>query len=100
MKKVPEKKKAKPLTIETIHSTAEAAEKQVKAQRHEKYVISGSLPVPEGHIRAIVLVAYTGMNEYLYINDVIDLPDRRFKSLSMRGFVKEYKGPRIPNKQR
>lgn len=98
--KEPECKKAKPLTIETIYSTAQSAEKGVKEQRHEKHVITGSLPVPEGHVRSIVLIVYVGMNDYLYVDDVIDLPARRFKSLSMRGFVKKYEGPRIPNKQR
>jgi hypothetical protein len=93
-----EKKKAKPLTIETIYSTA--TEKSVKGQKYEKNVITGSLPVPEGHVRCIVLVAYQGMLDYLYKEDVIDLPDRRYKQLAMRGFVKKYEGPRIPNKQR
>jgi hypothetical protein len=90
----------KPIVVETIHSTAQAAEKQAKKQVFEKHIITGNLPVPEGHIRCIVLVDYKGMLDDLYVNDVLDMPDRRYKSLSIRGLVKEYKGPRIPNKQR
>lgn len=92
-----EKKKVRPLTIERIYSTAE------KAQKHEvfeKHVITGNLPVPEGYIRCIVLVDYRGMIDQLYKGDVLDLPDRRFKTLSQRGMVEQYKGNRIPNKLR
>ena len=94
------KKAKRPIIVETIHSTAEMAEKEVKRPVYEKRVITGSLPVPEDHIRCIVLVDYKGMLDNLYTDDVIDLPSRRFKTEKNRGFVKEYNGPRIPNKQR
>jgi len=32
--------------------------------------------------------------------DIIDLPDRRFKTLALRGFCAEYKGTKKPNKER
>jgi hypothetical protein len=94
---VKKSKRVKPIIVETIHSTAEKAE---KSQVYEKNVITGNLPVPDDHVRCIVLIDYKGMLNELYAGDVIDLPTRRFKTESNRGFVKEYKGPRIPNKQR
>jgi hypothetical protein len=59
-----------------------------------------SVPVAGGHIRCIVLKDYEGMIDYLYVGDVVDLPERRYKSLVFRGFVEEYKGNRAPNKMR
>lgn len=92
-----EKKRVRPLTIERIYSTAE------KAERHEvfeKHVVVGNLPVPAGYVRCIVLIDYRGMLDNLYKGDVLDLPDRRYKSLANRGLVKQYEGNRIPNKLR
>jgi len=94
------KKGRKPIIVETIHSTAEMAEKELRKPTYEKHVITGSLPVPEDHIRCIVLIDYKGMLNNLYAGDVIDLPSRRFKTEKNNGRVKEYDGPRIPNKQR
>ena len=93
-------KRIRPIVVETIHSTAELAEKELVRPVYEKHVITGTLPVPEDHVRCIVLVDYKGMLNDLYINDVIDLPIRRFKTLANRNFIKQYTGPRIPNKQR
>ena len=94
------KKSRKPIIVETIHSTADMAEKELKRPTYEKHVITGSLPVPVDCIRCIVLVDYKGMLDELYVGDVIDLPTRRFKTEKNNGRVKEYEGPRIPNKQR
>ena len=33
-----------------------------------------------------------GMTGHYYPGDIIDLPERRFKSLRLRGLVDEYKG--------
>lgn len=90
-------KRVKPIVIETIYSTAE---KELKRPVYEKNVIRGSLPIPEGHVRCIVLVDYHGMMDNLYEGDVVDLPDRRYKTLANRGLVKKYEGDRIPNKRR
>ena len=91
------KKRVKPIVVETINSTAEKIEKK---QVFEKHIITGNLPVPENHIRCIVLIDYKGMIDELYVGDVMDLPIRRYKTLVRRGFVKKYEGPKIPNKQR
>ena len=94
------KAKKVPIVIETIHSTADLAEKESKRPVYEKRLITGNLPVAEGYVRCIVLIDHKGMLDDLYVNDVVDMPERRFKTESNRGIVKEYKGDRIPNKQR
>ena len=43
----------------------------------------------EGHVKAIVLKTFEGQAGTLFPKDVIELPERRFKTLSARGFVKE-----------
>jgi hypothetical protein len=93
-------KRIKPIVVETIHSTAELAEKELVRPVYEKHVITGTLPVPEGHVRCIVLIDHKGMLNELYKDDVIDMPERRFKTECNHGHVKAYTGPRIPNKQR
>lgn len=47
---------------------------------------------PTGMIKCIVLKPYEGMSEAMFDGDIIELPERRFKSLAFRGFVKEYDG--------
>jgi hypothetical protein len=41
-----------------------------------------------------------GMTGHYYEGDIIDLPERRFKSMRLRGLVDEYKGESGPNKER
>lgn len=96
-KNVVKPKRVKPIIVETIHSTAEKAQ---APQVFEKKVITGNLPVPEGCVRVIVLLDYNGMLDECRKGDIQDLPERRYKSLAFRGVVMEYKGDRIPNKQR
>ena len=91
-------KRVQPIIVERIHSTADL-DKDFK-KIYEKNIITGNLPVQQGMIRCIVLIDYKGMLDDLYAGDVVDLPERRYKSLINRGVVKEYKGNRIPNKQR
>ena len=55
---------------------------------------------PTGFIRAIAIVDYTGMTDIIFTGDVIDLPERRFKSLSSRGYVIEYGGDIKPTGKR
>lgn len=85
-----------PLIIETIRST----EKIERVPAFEKQEIMTKVPVPDGHIRVIVLIDHKGMLDDLYAGDVLDIPERRFKTLANRGFVKVYDGLRIPNKER
>ena len=95
------KKVKKPIVIETISSTLEhLSEKKEINPVAQKKVYLTKVPIPEGFIRAIVLIDYVGMSEVLYEGDVQDLPDRRFKTLSNRGLVKQYDGDRPPNKLR
>jgi len=88
------KKVKNPIIVETI-----SGEKKV-FEKVEKRIYLTKVPVPDGHIRVIVLKDYRGMEDELYVDDVQDVPLRRFKTLSQRGFVKEYNGERPPNKMR
>jgi hypothetical protein len=90
------KKAKRPIIVETINSTREKAVNPV----FEKKVYLSKVPVPDGHIRVMVLIDYKGMTDELYKGDVLDLPDRRYKTLSNRGLVEAYNGDRPPNKMR
>ena len=57
-------------------------------------------PLPEGMVRCIALVTYTGMSDLIFKGDVFDVPERRFKSLALRGYVDEYSGDEQPNGKR
>jgi hypothetical protein len=93
------KKKIKqPIIVETISSAIK--EKQEGQPVFQKKIYLTKVPVPDGHVRVIVLHDYKGMIEDLYEGDVQDLPARRFKSLANRGLVKIYDGERPPNKLR
>ena len=83
-------KRVKPIIIDEIDS-----EKFDVQKFFEKRVIKGKVPtrnIPDGHIRVIVLKECEGMTGHYYEGDIIDLPERRFKSLRLRGLVDEYKG--------
>ncbi len=98
MSNVPAKKRVKtPIIVETISSTGE---KKVFVNTEKKQFFLNRVPVPEDHVRAIVLIDYKGMTDDLYAGDVQDIPLRRFKSLANRGIIKEYDGDRPPNKMR
>jgi hypothetical protein len=86
--------KRKPLIIEEVTS-----EKIVVAKKTEKRVVKTKIPIPEGHVRVIALVDFEGMTCHHYEGDVIDLPDRRFKTLVNRGIVREYKGYKEPGER-
>ena len=97
MKKVESIKKktkvVKPIIVEEM-TTLKKAARPVYREKAEYNSI------PPGHIRAIVLRNHNGMVEFHAVGDIVDLPERRFKSLLMRGLVKEYVGDKLPNKQR
>ena len=85
-------KRVKPIIIDEVDS-----EKFDVQKFFEKRVIKGKVPtvernIAEGHIRVIVLKDCEGMTGHYYEGDIIDLPERRFKSLRLRGLVDEYKG--------
>ena len=91
-------KRVKPIIIDEIES-----EKFDVQKFFEKRVIKGKVPtrnIPDGHIRVIVLKECEGMTGHYYEGDIIDLPERRFKSLRRRGLVDEYKGESGPSKER
>jgi len=91
-------KRVKPIIIDEIES-----EKFDVQKFFEKRVIKGKVPtrnIPDGHIRVIVLKECEGMTGHYYEGDIIDLPERRFKSLRLRGLVDEYKGESGPSKER
>lgn len=91
------KQPKKPIVIETISSTLE---KKNLPPVYEKRIYLTKVPVPQDHIRVIVLKDYRGMTDELYEGDVQDLPLRRYKTLANRGLVKPYDGERPPNKMR
>lgn len=76
------------------------AEKRNDSPVFPKMEILTEMPLPDGHVRCEVLQDYKGMIDELYTGDIIDLPERRYKSLSFRGLVKEYTGKNMPNKRR
>ena len=83
-------KRVKSIIIDEIDS-----EKFDVQKFFEKRVIKGKVPtrnIPDGHIRVIVLKECEGMTGHYYEGDIIDLPERRFKSMRLRGLVDEYKG--------
>lgn len=94
MKKV---KRVKPIIIDEVSS-----EKFDVKKFFEKRVIHSRIPIPlaDGHIRVIVLKECDGMAGKYYEGDIVDLPERRYKSLRFRGLVEEYKGDNAPNRAR
>lgn len=58
------------------------------------------VPLPDGYVRCIVLKEHQGMFDFHKVGDIIDLPERRFKSESFRGLVKKYDGDGQPNRRR
>lgn len=89
------RKLAKPIIVDEVSS-----EKVVIPAYFEKKQIKGGVPIPEGHVRVIVLKDCGGMSGDYFKGDIIDLPERRFKSMRFRGLVDEYKGEAIPNRRR
>ena len=96
---IQKKKIIQPLIIETLSTTA-PSEKRILSMTGEKNEVQIRVPIPSGHVRCIVMKDYEGMTDYLYVGDVVDLPERRFKSLVFRGYVEQYTGVRAPNKMR
>lgn len=88
------KPKHVPMEVETIHS------EKVNTSVFAKYEILTKIPLPFGHVRCICLKDFNGMIDNLRAGDIIDLPDRRYKSLMFRGLVAEYTGNLQPNKNR
>jgi hypothetical protein len=98
-----EVKKDKPVIV-TIKASEKTfiepiAEKRI-VQPFSKMEVLTKVPLPAGNIRVEVLKDFNGMIDILRAGDIIDLPERRYKSLVFRGMVKEYKGDKSPNKQR
>ena len=96
--KAPKKaKRVKPIIVEEVSS-----EKYIVPAFLEKKVIKNRVPIPlaEGHIRVIVVRECEGMTGTYYVGDIIDLPERRFKSMRLRGLVEEYDGEKKPNRAR
>ncbi len=87
----------RPMVIETIRSTEKISEPPVFEKREYKSI---PIPIEAGNVRVIVLKDYKGMLNDLYEGDIVDMPERRYKSLAFRGMVKLYEGEKLPNKQR
>ena len=83
----------KQIIIETIKSSKKEKREYVSTPVRTESVL-------DGDIRVIVLKDYKGMLDNLYVGDIIDVPERRYKSLSFRGLVKIYGGKKQPNKKR
>lgn len=82
----------KPIIVEEISS-----EKVVREVFKEKKETSG---IPEGHVRIIVLKECEGMTGTYQVGDIIDLPERRYKSMIIRGLVEKYTGKKLPTRER
>jgi hypothetical protein len=87
-----------PLKVEVIRPKLK--EKFEFAPLKEKIMVLTKIPLPEGHVRVIVIQSFAGMIDNLMVGDIIDIPERRYKSLSFRGLVRKYDGDLQPNKQR
>ena len=92
-------KKKTPRIIEPTKLIIVSTEKIVYPA-FSKYEIKTAIPLPNGYIRCIVMKDYNGMTDELREGDIIDLPERRYKSLSFRGMVKVYEGNKLPNRLR
>ena len=66
----------------------------------EKIEVLTKVPLPNGHVRVEVQIPFQGMIDKLEPGDIVDLPERRFKSLSNRGIIRQYFGEKQPNKKR
>lgn len=93
--KAPRKaRRVKPIIVDEVSS-----EKWVVPAFIEKKALKG-FPVPDGHIRVIIIKDCEGMTGNYFEGDIIDLPERRFKSMRFRGLVDEYSGDKAPNRIR
>jgi hypothetical protein len=88
------RKKVRPIIIDEIIS---GNEKVIIPHFIEKKSVTG---IPAGHVRVIILKDCEGMSGPYKAGDIIDLPDRRFKTLALRGFCAEYRDSKKPNKDR
>ena len=66
----------------------------------EKIEILTEIPIISDHVRCIVIKDHEGMEDYHYVDDIIDLPVRRFKSMVLRGLVQKYEGEKQANRKR
>ena len=82
-----------------VINTDEITEKKV-FQPIKKMVIMTNIPLQGGCIRCEVLKDHNGMLDELRAGDIIDLPERRYKSLSFRGMVKKAEPGAKSNKRR
>lgn len=85
----------KPLEVGTIKSGPFIKEK-VEFPIH----MITKIIIPADHVRCIVLKDHQGMFDFHKAGDIVDLPDRRYKTDSFRGLVKKYDGEGQPNKRR
>jgi len=92
----PKVKVVEPLRVQTIKSNYVPVKEKVEY----KIMPITHVICPEGYVRSIVLIPYAGMLDNHNVGDIVDLPERRYKSLVFRGVVKEYKGELLPNKRR
>jgi hypothetical protein len=83
------------LKVDTIYSSEKVSERPPFEKREYS-----NTPTESGDVRVIVLQDYKGMLNELYAGDIIDMPERRYKSLAFRGLVKLYTGKSEANKQR
>lgn len=90
------RKKVRPIIIDEIISQ-KFDEKAIIRVFPEKKETTG---IPVGHVRVVILKDCEGMSGPYKAGDIIDIPDRRFKTLALRGFCAEYRGSKKPNKDR
>jgi len=84
----------KPIIVTELSS-----EKFIRPVTREKAILN-SRGIAEGHVRVVILKECDGMTGHYEVGDIIDLPDRRFKSMILRGLCEEYKGDKKPTKAR
>lgn len=94
--------KRQPIIVQDMTSSmfTQAVKEKVVFRSAGKNFIGTAVPIPIGYIRCIVLKAYDGMTCKILAGDIIDLPERRYKTLSIRGLLTKYEGEEPPCNKR
>ena len=82
-------KKAEPEVKEVTEKKEIAFHSERVMPMREKAVYETT---PAGYVKVICIRDYVGMKDVIYAGDVYLLPERRYKSLQIRGYVEPYEG--------
>lgn len=94
--------KRRPIIVQDMTSSmfTQAIKEKVVFRNKEKQFIGTAVPIPVGYVRCIVIKSYDGMTCKMLAGDIVDLPERRYKTLSTRNFIDKYEGDEPPCNKR